>query len=214
MSSAGVDAEFGCLMACGTMVKRLMDGCGSLVGLIVLSPLLLTIAVAVIVTNGRPVFFRQVRVGRHGRDFLLWKFRSMSVLPGAEAGRFDAGSSLRVTPVGRMLRRAKLDELPQLWNVLRGEMSLVGPRPEVRKWVEAYPDEWARVLTGLPGITDPASVEFRNEEELLARAAEPDRVYRCEILPRKLAIYEDYLKTQSTLGDVRILWATLWALFR
>lgn len=191
-----------------------MDGCGSLVGLIVLSPLLLTIAVAVIVTNGRPVFFRQVRVGRHGRDFLLWKFRSMSVLPGAEAGRFDAGSSLRVTPVGRMLRRAKLDELPQLWNVLRGEMSLVGPRPEVRKWVEAYPDEWARVLTGLPGITDPASVEFRNEEELLARAAEPDRVYRCEILPRKLAIYEDYLKTQSTLGDVRILWATLWALFR
>jgi lipopolysaccharide/colanic/teichoic acid biosynthesis glycosyltransferase len=116
-----------------------------------------------------------------------------------------------VTRVGKLLRKTKLDELPQLWNVLVGDMSLVGPRPEVRKWVEAYPDRWSKVLAVRPGITDPASIEFRNEEELLAAAPDPKTCYRDVILPRKLDLYEEYVETRSFWGDVGILLKTVWA---
>jgi lipopolysaccharide/colanic/teichoic acid biosynthesis glycosyltransferase len=116
-----------------------------------------------------------------------------------------------VTRVGKLLRKTKLDEFPQLWNVLVGDMSLVGPRPEVRKWVEAYPDRWAKVLAVRPGITDPASIEFRNEEELLAAAPNPETYYRKVILPRKLDLYEEYVETRSFWGDVGILLKTVWA---
>jgi len=191
-----------------------MDMAGALAGLVALSPLLCLLWFAVVEKSGLPGFFRQQRAGYRGRHFSLLKFRSMTVRRGAEQGSFDAGSAARVTRFGRFLRKTKLDELPQLWNVLVGEMSLVGPRPEVRKWVEAYPERWAKVLTVRPGITDPASIEFRNEEELLAKAPDPERAYREEILPRKLDLYERYVATQSFWGDVGILAKTGWVVVR
>ncbi|HEX2746850.1 MAG TPA: sugar transferase, partial [Verrucomicrobiales bacterium] len=119
----------------------------------------------------------------------------------------------RVTKTGRLLRKSKLDELPQLWNVIRGEMALVGPRPEVRKWVKAHPDRWAFVHTVRPGITDPASIEFRNEEELLAAAADPEALYREVILPRKLDLYENYIRTRASGRDLGILLKTVGVVF-
>ena len=216
-------------------MKRLFDlGC-ALCGIVVLSPVLAVLWLAVVAESGLPGFFRQQRAGWLGRYFTLLKFRSMTEKkaesrkqkveigtgecllitadgdqPGNQ-GEFDAGDSSRVTRVGHFLRKTKLDELPQLWNVLKGEMSLVGPRPEVRKWVEAYPERWAKVLTVRPGITDPASIEFRNEESLLAKSQDPERTYRDEILPRKLALYEQYVATRGFRGDVGILFKTVWA---
>jgi len=133
----------------------------------------------------------------------------MTVLKAVEQGAFDAGNTSRVTQVGRLLRKTKLDELPQLWNVLVGDMSLVGPRPEVRKWVEVYPERWARVHTIRPGITDPASIEFRNEEEILAAAENPEATYREVILSQKLALYIDYVDRHSFWGDLGILVKTV-----
>lgn len=189
-------------------MKRGFDLVLSLAGLLVLLPLLLILWTAIVFGTGRPGFFCQTRVGRKGRDFLLYKFRTMTIQRGAEEGSFEAGSVARVTPIGRVLRRTKLDELPQLWNVFRGDMALVGPRPEVRKWVEAYPDQWVPVLAVRPGITDPASIEFRNEEATLAASADPEATYANEILPRKLALYEDYIREQSLWLDLKILLQT------
>ncbi len=190
--------------------KRTFDFCCAAVGLVVLSPVLLVLALAVELTGGPPVLFRQQRVGWNGRDFTLCKFRTMTVLADAERGAFAPGNIQRVTPLGRFLRRTKFDELPQLWNVLRGDMSLVGPRPEVRKWVEVYPERWAKVLEVRPGITDPASIQFRHEEEFLARSANPERTYRDVVLPQKLDLYEAYVRQQSFLGDLAILGKTAW----
>lgn len=178
-------------------------------GWVLLLPVMGVIALLVWVTSGRPVLFRQLRVGRGGRDFWMLKFRTMTVRSGSEKGAFDAGSTSRVTPLGRILRRTKLDELPQLWNVVRGDMSLVGPRPEVRRWVEVYPHRWGRVLSVRPGITDPASVRFRNEEEILAASADPIRAYQETILPAKLDAYEAYVEKRSFRGDLRILAQTV-----
>jgi lipopolysaccharide/colanic/teichoic acid biosynthesis glycosyltransferase len=195
-------------------LKRMFDFVGALTGLLLLGPLLLVLAVIVWTSSGRPVFFRQTRVGWRGRDFTLLKFRSMSVLPETERDRFEIGSFRRVTPVGRLLRKTKLDELPQLWNVLKGEMSLVGPRPEVRKWVDRYPERWARVLTVRPGITDPASITYRNEEEILARSPDPERTYREVILPHKLDLYETYVQQRGLRGDLGVLFQTVWIVVR
>ena len=190
-------------------MKRLFDVCFALLGLFCLSPVYLCISVLILLKDGRPVFFRQERVGRNNKNFLLCKFRSMSVLKEAELGQFDAGSSSRVTTLGAALRKCKLDELPQLWNVIKGDMSLVGPRPEVRKWVEAYPERWNRVLKARPGITDPASIRFRNEEELLAESSDPDVEYYEVILPQKLSLYEDYVDKSSILSDLLIILKTV-----
>jgi lipopolysaccharide/colanic/teichoic acid biosynthesis glycosyltransferase len=198
------------VQSAGGMKRSLDLGC-ALGGLVVLSPLFALMWLAVVAETGRPGFFRQQRAGCRGRYFSLLKFRTMTVRCGAEYGSFDAGSTTRVTRFGTFLRKTKLDELPQLWNVLKGDMSLVGPRPEVRKWVEAYPERWARVLTVRPGITDPASIEFRNEEEILATSPDPERTYREMILPRKLDLYEKYVATRSFQGDVAILIKTFWA---
>ncbi|MFA4943142.1 MAG: sugar transferase [Lentisphaeria bacterium] len=195
-------------------MKRLFDIVTSFLGLVALSPLLLLTALAIVAADGVPLLFRQLRVGRHGRDFRLCKFRTMAVRKEAEMGSFDAGGAARVTPLGRFLRKTKLDELPQLWNVLIGDMSLVGPRPEVRKWVDAYPERWAAVLTVRPGITDNASIEFRNEEEILARAADPEKAYREDVLPRKLDLYEAYVQNHNLVGDLKILFRTLWTIVR
>lgn len=196
------------------MLKRLFDILISAFGLMILSPLLFVISVSVLFFDGLPILFRQKRMGLYGREFILLKFRTMTVRRGSESGTFDAGSVVRVTRLGHFLRRTKLDELPQLWNVLVGDMSLVGPRPEVRKWTEVYPERWALVLSVKPGITDPASIVFRNEENLLAAASDPENEYRCVILPRKLSLYEDYLHNPTFWGDLCILFRTLVALPR
>lgn len=190
-------------------MKRCFDILAALAGVVLLSPLFVLVAILIRLTSEGPVFFRQRRVGRGGREFVLCKFRTMRVASGAECGSFDAGNNSRVTAVGSMLRKSKLDELPQLWNVLTGDMSLVGPRPEVRKWVDAYPERWNRVLTVRPGITDPASICYRNEEELLAESADPEQRYRDEILPHKLSLYEGYVRNHSFRGDMHILFKTL-----
>ncbi|MCE9614315.1 MAG: sugar transferase [Lentisphaerae bacterium] len=195
-------------------MKRAFDIVTAAAALAILAPLLLVLGLLVRLRMGRPVFFCQTRVGQDGRDFRLFKFRTMTTAAGAEHGTFDAGQTRRVTPLGRVLRKTKLDELPQLWNVLRGDMSMVGPRPEVRSWVAVYPERWQRVLRVKPGITDPASIYFRNEEDLLARSANPDALYRTEILPRKLAFYEEYVQNPSLLNDVGILLRTVTALWR
>ena len=195
-------------------MKRTIDILAAALGLALGSPFLLIIGMAVRMSCGSPVFFCQTRVGREGRSFKLIKFRSMRLVAGTQNESFDAGSDSRVTPIGKTLRKWKLDELPQLWNVLKGDMSLVGPRPEVPKWVEAYPDRWARVLAVRPGITDPASIEFRNEENLLASTPDPEDYYRDVILPRKLDLYEEYVRTRTFWGDVGLLFGTVVAVFR
>lgn len=190
-------------------MKRFFDFVSSLCGILILLPLFVILAFAVVIDTGFPVFFLQKRVGLYGRPFYIYKFRTMTLLKDASQGSFDAGDSRRVTPVGRVLRRTKLDELPQLWNVLRGDMSLVGPRPEVQKWVDVYPERWSRVLSLRPGITDNASLEFRNEEELLAASSNPEKTYSDEVLPRKLDLYEDYVQNHSLAGDIRIIFRTI-----
>jgi lipopolysaccharide/colanic/teichoic acid biosynthesis glycosyltransferase len=193
------------------MGKRAFDILVATMGLLALLPLLLVLAVLVRLTSRGPALFCQKRVGKNGKDFTLYKFRSMTVAPEASRGQFDAGDSSRVTRIGRILRKTKLDELPQLFNVVRGDMSLVGPRPEVRKWVEAYPQRWQRVLAVRPGITDPASIEFRSEEEVLGLSSDPARTYREEILPRKLDLYEQYVESASLGTDIILLFKTAWA---
>lgn len=190
-------------------MKRLFDIFIGLVGFLVLWPLFLGISMVILLAHGRPVFFKQHRVGRYGRAFLLLKFRSMSVLKEAEAGQFDAGNSSRITPVGKFLRRTKLDELPQIWNVLKGDMSVVGPRPEIRMWVDVYSDCWNKVLEVRPGITDPASIRFRNEEAILAEASDPEAEYREVILPQKLALYKEYIANASFFGDIALIFKTI-----
>ena len=138
----------------------------------------------------------------------------MKNLRGAEQGSFDAGATDRITGIGKILRKTKIDELPQLFNVLRGEMSFVGPRPEVQKWVSIYPERWEKILTVRPGITDNASIEFRNEEEILAASENPEKTYRDVILPLKLTFYESYVDNHSIAGDLYIIWKTFIALFR
>lgn len=196
----------------GSWAKRAFDVMAASAGLVALSPLLAAIAAAVKLDSRGPVLFRQERVGRHFRPFRLLKFRTM--VPDAEArgGQLTVGEDERITRVGRLLRRTKLDELPQLWNVVRGEMSLVGPRPEVPKYVERFREEYEEVLSVRPGITDLASLEFREEGELLARAADPEEFYVREVLPRKLELAREHIRRASLGFDVAIILRTLGAL--
>ncbi len=196
------------------IAKRAFDIAVSAVLLVALAPLLIVIALAVGSTSPGGPLFRQVRVGREGKPFRIAKFRSMAVAETSEAGSFEPGSSARVTAVGRVLRRTKLDELPQLWNVLCGEMSLVGPRPEVPRWTQVHADRWRDVLSVRSGITDPASLEFRHEEALLAAEADPEAAYRDRILPRKLDLAEQYVRERTFAGDLAILARTAIAVFR
>jgi len=190
-------------------MKRALDVSLSLAGLLAIMPIFAIIGLAALVTSGRPVLFSQERMGHHGRPFQVLKFRTMTVLKGAESGLFEPGRRSRVTPFGRVLRAYKIDELPQLWNVLKGEMSFVGPRPEIRKWVEASPGAWRKILSVKPGITDPASLVYREEEEILAASTDPEAVYRDEILPHKMALYAEYVDRRTVAGDLAIITATL-----
>ncbi len=195
------------------MLKRVFDLWVSMLGLLLLAPLMLVMALAIKLDSPGPVFYRQQRVGRHGVPFRIHKFRTMTHEPdGANpAGpQITVGADARITRVGAVLRRHKLDELAQLIDVLQGTMSLVGPRPEVPRYVALYPPALrARVLSVRPGITDPASIAFRDESELLARAADPEREYVQVVMPQKLALAARYADGASLGMDIRILWQTL-----
>ncbi len=195
------------------MFKRAFDILVSLAGLIILSPLLLLLAIAVRVTSPGPIFYRAVRVGRGGIEFRLLKFRSMVVNADRIGPAVTGAADPRITPIGRLLRRTKLDELPQLWNVLVGEMSLVGPRPEAPKYVALYTRKQRAVLKVRPGITSPASVRYRNEEALLT-GEDWERKYIDEIMPAKLAVDLEYAAHPSLIRDIGILFQTAIALFR
>lgn len=195
------------------MAKRLFDILCAGVGLLLLSPLLLVVAVWVKLDSRGPVMFRQERVGRFGRTFRIHKFRTMRVDAPKLGPQITIGDDARITRSGRWLRASKVDELPQLWDVLRGAMSLVGPRPEVPRYVALYPEELrALVLSVRPGITDPASLSFRNESELLAQADDPEREYVEVVMPMKLRLAADYVRNASLGGDIRLILATLGAI--
>jgi lipopolysaccharide/colanic/teichoic acid biosynthesis glycosyltransferase len=193
--------------------KRLFDFCVALLALVLLSPLMLAVALWIKLDSPGPVFFRQERVGQHGRLFDIHKFRSMCA--GATGLPLTVGADARITRAGTFLRRSRLDELPQLIDVLQGRMSLVGPRPEVPRYVAHYPAHLReRVLSVRPGITDPASLQFLDEASLLARAADPERAYIEEVLPIKLQHALDYVQQASLITDVGVLWRTartLWS---
>jgi lipopolysaccharide/colanic/teichoic acid biosynthesis glycosyltransferase len=191
------------------MAKRAFDLVASAAGLLLLWPVMAVIALAVRLDSPGPALFRQVRVGRAGREFELLKFRSMVSGRSAKGPLVTASGDARITRVGGWLRSSKLDELPQLINVLRGDMSLVGPRPEVPRYVAMYPGHLRDVVLSVrPGITDEASIEFRDESDILGAAADPEATYVRQILPRKLEIYERYVRDHSLGGDLRILWRT------
>src|ERR1017187_3061111 len=175
-------------------------------------PLLIVIGALVWLDSGRPVFFSQERAGRGFKRFRIWKFRSMRA--NASGPRVTVAGDSRVTRLGAILRAAKLDEMPQFWNVLRGDMSLVGPRPEVPEYVELFRERYGIVLTVRPGITDLASIHFRNEEEILSRSSEPLKEYAERILPAKLDLAEEYIRTRTVFGDISILFHTATAIVR
>ena len=196
------------------MLKRFFDIVASALGLIVLSPLLLVVAIWVKLDSEGPVFFRQVRVGRYNKDFRIFKFRSMRV--GSDKGSqvTIGGRDPRVTRSGYFIRKFKIDELPQLINVLVGDMSLVGPRPEVRHYVDYWTPEQMRVLDVRPGITDPASIRFRNENELLAKAKNPEKYYVEVIMPQKIKLYLDYVNQASFWYDLKLILQTFKVIIR
>ena len=189
------------------MLKRTIDIAVAATLLLVFAPLFALIAVAVILDSGWPALFSQIRVGRRFRPFHIYKFRSM--LASLSGAAITAGSDPRITRVGRLLRATKLDELPQLWNVLRGDMSLVGPRPEIPPYVEAFRRRYERILELRPGITDLASIRFRDEEQVLALASDPLRAYEEDVLPAKLDLADEYFERRSLWLDVSILCRTL-----
>jgi len=191
-------------------MKRILDVVGSALGLLLLLPVLAVVAVIIKLDSAGPVFFRQERVGRGGRSFRIFKFRSM-VVGAARAGTaLTVRADTRITRAGLFLRRSKLDELPQLINVLAGDMSIVGPRPEVPEFMKFYtPDQRAIILSMWPGITDYAAILFRDESSLLDHERDPIDVYRREIMPAKFAYYERYSRKIGVLNDLRIILATI-----
>lgn len=195
------------------MNKRIFDFTASLAGLVLLAPLFLLAALWIKLDSPGPVFFRQQRVGKNGALFNIIKFRTMQ--DDAHEALLTIGHDRRITEAGKFLRRHKLDEFPQLFNVIKGDMSLVGPRPEVPRYVECYPsDVRSVVLSVAPGITDWASIYYKEENSLLGRAADPEQAYLDTILPAKLKYNLRYVHERSFWNDVRIIFTTLAALVR
>lgn len=194
-------------------MKRLFDAFTSAIALLMLAPLLLVIAAAVAASSRGGAFYHQERIGRHGIPFQLHKFRSMRVHHGGAQVTLGTNDP-RITSMGRILRAYKLDELPQLWNVLKGDMSLVGPRPEVAKYVALYTDEMREVLSARPGLTDPASIAGFDEGERLEAAADPEQHYRDVIMPEKVSQQLAYVQTATFGSDIRIIARTLLRIFK
>ena len=195
-------------------MKRLFDIVASGLGLIVLSPLFLILAIWIKLDSKGPVFYRQVRVGYKNKDFRIFKFRSMRV--GADKGSLVTigGHDPRVTRSGYFIRKFKFDELPQLINVFLGDMSLVGPRPEVRHYVDYWTPVQMHVLDVRPGITDPASIKFRNENELMEKAEDPEKYYIEVIMQEKIKLYLEYVEKHSFFYDLGLIFKTFWVIVK
>ena len=190
-------------------MKRLFDITASFFGIIILSPLLIFIGLWVGLSSKGGVFYKQIRVGKNNKDFKLYKFRSMRVNSDKQ-GLLTVGSKdSRITKAGYFIRKYKIDELPQLFNVLKGDMSFVGPRPEVRRYVDLYSKEQMKVLSVRPGITDPASIKYRNENDILSSTSNPEEYYIQHIMPDKLKINIDYINTQTFIKDIKIIFQTI-----
>lgn len=195
-------------------MKRAFDFVASALGLLLLSPIFLVMAIWIKLDSYGPVFYRQVRVGRGNKDFKIFKFRSMRV--GADKGSLVTigGRDPRITSSGYFIRKYKLDEIPQLINVLKGDMSLVGPRPEVRHYVNYWTSEQMHVLDVRPGITDPASIKFRNENELMEQAEDPENYYIHVIMQEKIRLYLEYVKNASFWYDIRLIFRTFYVIIK
>ena len=195
-------------------MKRLLDIVASGLGILFLSPFLILIAIWIKLDSPGPIFYRQVRVGRHNKDFKIFKFRSMRM--GADKGSLVTigGRDPRVTRSGYYIRKFKIDELPQLINVFLGDMSLVGPRPEVRHYVNYWTPEQMHVLDVRPGITDPASIKFRNENELMEKAEDPEKYYIEVIMQEKIRLYLEYVHNASFWYDIKLIFLTFWTIVK
>lgn len=188
-------------------LPRLFDAACAGTGLLLILPVLAGIAILILLDDGPPIFFSQTRVGRNGKSFRIWKFRTMRA--NSRGSAITAAGDHRVTPVGAALRKFKLDELPQLFNVVKGEMSLVGPRPEVPEYVQIEAPAWRAVLQARPGITDLASLLYRDEERILAASGDPQVLYRERVLPAKLRLNLAYLRARSFWQDLRLIYLTI-----
>lgn len=193
--------------------KRVFDFVSSLLGLTVLSPLMISVAIAIRIFDGSPVFFRQERIGLRGEPFVLLKYRTMRLKADQEGPKITVSGDQRVTRVGNWLRKTKLDELPQLWNVVIGDMTLVGPRPEVREYVDLYTPDQRQVLELLPGITDPASLKYFDEDEVLSKQSEPLKYYVEKVMPDKIEINLRYAENATLLSDIRVALSTVTRIF-
>ncbi len=196
------------------MAKRIFDCLFSSIGLIIISPIFMLLSLLIALDSQGGIFYKQVRIGKNMRPFKLFKFRTMYANSDKKGLLTVGDNDNRITRVGYYLRKYKLDELPQLINVLIGEMSFVGPRPEVEKYVKLYNNEQQKVLSVKPGITDWASIRYVNESELLARSSEPEKTYINEIMPAKLAINLEYVKQNNLLIDIKIILHTFRAILR
>lgn len=190
-------------------MKRIFDLAVAFFGFLVLSPLLTVVAVLIKLDSEGPVFFRQERIGRGFKPFCIYKFRTMVKDAQERGGRITSGEDARITWIGRILRKAKIDELPQLLNVLKGEMSFVGPRPEVKKYVELFRHDYEEILKIRPGITDLASLKYRNEALILGQAKDPDETYIKLVLPDKIRLAKEYLRCSTFTFDLALIFKTL-----
>ena len=194
--------------------KRIVDIVCSSIGLILLAPFLVVVALLIKRDSPGPVFFRQTRIGQFGKGFWIYKFRTMCVDAEKQGVQVTTGDDPRLTRIGRTLRKYKIDELPQLFNVVLGEMSLVGPRPEVPRYIKAFKEDYEQILKVKPGITDYASLAFKDESEMLQTAENPEKKYIEEILPVKIEHYKKYLREQSLLTDIKLILLTLTTIIR
>jgi lipopolysaccharide/colanic/teichoic acid biosynthesis glycosyltransferase len=194
------------------ITKRIFDIISSATCLILFSPVLIFLSIWIILDSRGGVFYKQVRVGKNGKEFKLLKFRSMR--PNSDqAGQLTIGNDNRITKVGKFIRRTKLDELPQLINIIKGEMSVVGPRPEVPKYVQMYTPEQRKVLQALPGLTDYASIQFINEQSILGAASDPEKTYITEVMPQKLALNLQYITDRTFFLDIKLIFKTIGKIF-
>lgn len=195
-------------------IKRILDICFSMAALLFFSPLLIPVAILIRRDSTGPPFFVQIRIGRWMRPFKLYKFRSMTSPASNQQAQFDPGDSCRVTRLGFLLRKTKIDELPELFNILKGDMSIIGPRPEVPKYVEIYPEKFKRILCVRPGLSDLASIKYRDEELILSKQIDPERFYIETILPDKLGLAEKYVDSISFNTDMKIIFGTIRRIIR
>jgi lipopolysaccharide/colanic/teichoic acid biosynthesis glycosyltransferase len=191
------------------MLKRFFDIIFSLLGLITFSPIFIVVAILIKLESRGPIFYRQARVGRNFVPFILYKFRSMYNDERNRGPLITTGDDPRITKMGKFLRKTKIDELPQLYNVLKGDMSLVGPRPEVEKYVKFYEKEYEEILTIRPGMTDISSLKFSNEEDILAKSDNSEHYYINVLLPQKINLSNDYIAKASFLYDLKLIVMTI-----